>query len=124
VTPDGQRQALFWIFIVVVGTCEASFAYNGFDTGVMRWLLIGLSVISLCLFALLDRTPPLRKAAIYVAAAVVWGGLRYGYFWVHDALKDADQTVFAILVWVDLLLNLASVIYLVRAWRRDPPKPQ
>ena len=119
-TSDRQRQIHFWIFIVVVGTCEAAFAYNGFDTGVMRWILIGLSVLSLCPFALLDRTPPLRKAAIYIAAAIVWGGIRYGYRWVHEGLNDADQMVFAILVWVDLLLNLATAGILIQAVRQAP----
>jgi hypothetical protein len=103
-----SRQSLFWVFIVV--------------TGIMRWLLIGLSVLDLCLFALLDRTPAVRKAIIYIAAALLWGGIRFGYRWVHGALGDGDMTLSSVLVWVDLLLNLAIATVLLREVRRGPPQ--
>ena len=119
-----MRSILFWIFIFVVGLSEASFAYNAFDGGIFRWVLISLSVLNLCLFALLDRTPPLRKAAIYIAAALVWGGLRYAYRWLHEPLDGGDMILFSILVWVDLLLNLATGAFLLRELRRSRPAGQ
>ena len=112
------RPALFWIFIVVAGICEAAFAYNGLDSGVMRWLLTGLIVLNVCLFALLDRTPPLRKALVYVAAALVWGGIRYAYRWVHAGIGDHDALLAASLSWVDLVLNLVIGVVLLREARR------
>ena len=115
-----MRPALFWIFILVAGICEAAFAYNDFTGGLMRWLLIGLSVLNLCLFALLDRTPPVRKAIIYIAAAVVWGGIRFAYRWVHEALGDHDVTLAALLLWIDMLLNFATGFVLLGAVRRNP----
>lgn len=118
--PAIARQALFWIFILVAGVCEASFAYNDFTGGLMRWLLIGLSVLNLCLFAFLDRTPPLRKAVVYIAAAVVWGGIRYAYRWVHNDLGDHDVTLASTLLWVDLVMNFAIGLILFGALRRDP----
>ncbi len=118
--PAFLRQALFWIFIVVAGACEAAFAYNDFTGGLMRWLLIGLSVLNLCLFALLDRTPPVRKAIVYIAAAVVWGGIRFAYRWVHEALGDHDLTLASALLWVDMALNFATGIFLLGVLRRDP----
>lgn len=89
----------------------------------MRWVLIGLSVLNLCLFALIDRTPPLRKAAIYIAAALVWGGIRYGYRWVHGALGDHDVMLASVLLWVDLVLNFVSGLILMGEVRRMPPLP-
>ncbi len=121
--PGLSRQALFWIFIVVAGVCEAAFAYNDFTGGAMRWLLIGLSALNLCLFALLDKTPPVRKAVVYVAAALVWGGIRFAYRWVQAGLGNADETVFAVLVWVDLLLNVATGLILMRDARKTFRKP-
>ncbi len=112
-----SRAGFFWLFIVVVGTCEACFAYNGFDSGLTRWLLLGMSVLNVGLFAHLDQTPLLRKMAVYIGAALVWGGLRYGYRWVHEALGDADLAALSVLVWVDLLLNLATATILIRTIR-------
>jgi len=64
------RPVLFWIFIVVAGTGEAAFAYNEFTGGWLRWVLSGLIIVNICLLALLDRTPAVRKAITYIAAAV------------------------------------------------------
>ncbi len=116
-----SRAAFFWLFIVVVGTCEACFAYNGFDSGAMRWLLLGMSVLNVGLFAHFDQTPLLRKMAVYIGAAVVWGALRYGYRWVHVSLGDGDLAVFSVLVWADLLLNLATATVLIRMIRLRRP---
>jgi hypothetical protein len=123
VKPAHVRQALFWVFILVAGFCEASFAYNGFTGGLMRWLLIGLTVLNLCLFAFLDRTPPLRKAAVYIAAAVVWGGIRYGYRWVHGGLGDRDVMLASTLLWADLVLNFVIGFILLGIVRREPNPP-
>lgn len=112
-----SRAVFFWLFIVVVGTCEASFAYNGFDGGAMRWLLLGMSVLNVGLFAHFDQTPFVRKMAVYIGAALVWGALRYGYRWVHVSLGDGDLAVFSVLVWTDLLLNLATATVLIRMIR-------
>ena len=118
--PAHLRLALFWIFILVAAVCEASFAYNGFTGGLMRWLLIGLTVVNLCLFAFLDRTPPLRKLALYFVAAVIWGGIRYGYRWVHGDLGDRDIMLASTLLWADLVLNFAIGLILLGIVRRDP----
>ncbi len=117
-----SRAGFFWLFIVVVGICEASFAYNGFDSGAMRWLLLGMSVLNVGLFAHLDTSPLLRKMAVYIGAAVVWGALRYGYRWVHGGLGDKDLVAFSVLVWADLLLNLAAATILIRTIRMKRPK--
>jgi len=117
------RPILFWIFILIAGLCEAAFAYNDFAGGLMRWLLIGLSVLNLCLFAFLDRTPPLRKAMVYIAAALVWGGIRFGYRWVHQALGDHDVTLASALLWVDLAMNFVIGLILFGLLRRDPNAP-
>ena len=116
-----SRAGFFWLFIVVIGTCEASFAYNGFDSGPMRWLLLAMSVLNVGLFAHLDQTPLLRKMAVYVGAALVWGAIRYGYQWVHLALGNGDLALFSVLVWADLLLNLATATILIRTIRLKRP---
>ena len=116
-----SRAGFFWLFIVVVGTCEASFAYNGFDSGAMRWLLLGMSVLNVGLFAHLDQTPLFRKMAVYVGAAIVWGALRYGYRWVHIGLGYRDLAAFSVLVWADLLLNVATATILIRTIRLKRP---
>ncbi|MGZ3297887.1 MAG: hypothetical protein ACXU8O_02635 [Asticcacaulis sp.] len=116
------RQGFFWLYVIAIGFCEASFAYNGFDHGLLRWSQIGLSVLNLCLFAYLDNTPILRKAAIYVAAAVVWGGLGFSYRLLHYGLDDGDLALFSILVWVDLALNSIAAIVLLRDVLRKPSR--
>ena len=121
--PALARSVLFWVFILVAGTCEAAFAYNDFTGGWMRWVLTGLIVLNICLLALLDKTPPVRKAIVYVAAAVLWGGLRYGYRWVYDALGDNNLSVAHVLFWLDQALNAVMVVILLGIVRNQPGNP-
>ena len=117
------RPVLFWIFIVVAGTGEAAFAYNDFTGGWLRWVLSGLIIVNICLFALLDRTPPLRKLVVYFAAAVVWGGLRYGYRWAYRPLGDNNLSVAHILFWFDQVFNVVLLVMLLAAARNEPRTP-
>jgi hypothetical protein len=114
------RPVLFWIFILVAGTGEAAFAYNDFTGGWLRWVLSGLIIVNICLLALLDRTPPVRKAITYIAAALVWGGLRYGYRWVYNALGDGNLSVAHVLFWFDQVFNAVLLVILLVALRSEP----
>ena len=114
------RPVLFWIFIVVAGTGEAAFAYNDFTGGWLRWVLSGLIIANICILALLDRTPALRKALTYIAAAVVWGALRYGYRLVYSALGDSNLSVAHVLFWFDQVFNVVLLVILLVAVRNAP----
>ncbi len=111
-------QGLFWLFIVVSGGCEAAFAWNGFSGGWLRWLIIALIVVNLLMFAYLDRTVPVRKAFVYIAAACLWALERFGWQWIHAALGDGDLSVAKIAVWVDLALNMLVFAALIPAMRK------
>ena len=111
-------QGLFWIFIVFAGACEAAFAWNGFAGGWLRWVIIALIVVNLLVFAYLDRTAPVRKAFVYIAAACIWGLERFGWQWVHSALGDGDLSLARIAVWADLALNMLVFAALISNLRK------
>jgi len=117
------RPVLFWIFIVVAGMGEAAFAYNEFTGGWLRWVLSGLIIVNICLLALLDRTPAVRKAITYIAAAVLWGALRYGYRWIYNALGDSNLSVAHVLFWFDQVFNVVLLVILLVAARSEPRAP-
>ncbi len=118
--PVRLRFVLFWIFILVAGTGEAAFAYNDFTGGWLRYALSGLIIVNICLFALLDKTPPLRKLVVYFVAAVIWGGLRYAYRWPYKALGDSNLSVAQVLFWVDQVMNAVMIVILLVAVRNEP----